>query len=295
MVHITDGNFEKKDRCIAFGDFDGIHKGHIAVVEKLVAAAKEKGLSATLISFDKDEVGEWPKRITVEDEKAYLLEKVGLDEFISCTCAQTLIDSEEFITDVLVGKLGAKVIVVGENDVRLASLKAKAEELGFELVICETVKLEGREITSEWARGALAASDFQRLIQLCGHPYIITGEVVYGKQLGRTVGMPTANISFKPNKFCPPDGVYATIFRYDGRVYKSMSNIGHRPTVDNFDYVTVEANVLDFSEDIYGKIVTLEVHILVRGVRKFKGLDEVKVQVGKDLESVRAYLDAVAM
>ena len=126
---------------------------------------------------------------------------------------------------------------------------------------------------------------------MLGHPYLVMGEVMHGKALGRTVGMPTANIGYKMYKQLPAYGVYGTISDIEGKDVKGLTNIGKRPSVDSFDYATIEAFLLDFSGDLYGKIITLEVHVFIRGVVKFNGLDEVKAQVNKDTESIRAYLD----
>ena len=117
------------------------------------------------------------------------------------------------------------------------------------------------------------------------------GEVEHGKALGRTVGMPTANLSSETDKIKPLDGVYATVVHVDDEVYKSMTNIGKRPSVDDFDYVTIEAFILDFARDIYGKTLVLEVHQFVRGVQKFANLEEVQKQVQKDIQKVREVLE----
>lgn len=122
---------------------------------------------------------------------------------------------------------------------------------------------------------------------------ISIGEVEHGKALGRTVGMPTANLGVADSKLKPPSGVYATSVQIDDEVFKSMTNIGKRPSVDDFDYVTIEAFILDFARDIYGKKIILGVRQFVRGVQKFNNLEEVQQQVQKDIQKVREVLQSV--
>ena len=167
----------------------------------------------------------------------------------------------------------------------------EAKEAGIQVVLCETQKADGKTITDEMVKEVFDACKFDAFIELCGHPYIMIGEVEHGKALGRTVGMPTANLSSETDKIKPLDGVYATVVHVDDEVYKSMTNIGKRPSVDDFDYVTIEAFILDFARDIYGKTLVLEVHQFVRGVQKFANLEEVQKQVQKDIQKVREVLE----
>ena len=120
------------------------------------------------------------------------------------------------------------------------------------------------------------------------------GKVVHGKALGRTVGMPTANLQVPDKKIKPLDGVYCTRIILDNELFLAMTNIGKRPSVDTFDYVTIEAFILDFSRDIYGKQLVLEVHKFIRGVIKFDNLEQVQAQVQKDITEVRNLLDKIS-
>lgn len=200
---------------------------------------------------------------------------------------------EVFVKDVLAGTLGAKVIVVGANNANVAKVEEAAKACGAELVVCETVEADGEVITTAQVKEAFDKSDFDKIYDLCGHPYIMIGEVEHGKALGRTVGMPTANLGVADSKLKPPSGVYATSVQIDDEVFKSMTNIGKRPSVDDFDYVTIEAFILDFARDIYGKKSILGVRQFVRGVQKFNNLEEVQQQVQKDIQKVREVLQSV--
>ncbi len=124
-------------------------------------------------------------------------------------------------------------------------------------------------------------------------PYILTGEIEHGKGLGRTVGMPTANLKIDANCILPEHGVYATRMVVDGKAYHSVTNIGTRPSVDGESRVTIETFVIDFEGDIYGENVRLEVYQYLRPIQKFQGIEEVWEQVKKDVENAKKYLDMV--
>ena len=273
-----------QDTCVAYGYFDGMHKGHINVAKKTVETAKEKGLTSVVVSCKK--VGEV---LSTEEEKEYLFKETGIQEFV-CRDYEEMAE-EDFIKNVLVEEYGAKVIVLGENHSNVAKVKEAAKVCGAEVVICEAAKAQdGTVITTEAVRTAFDASDFDKILELCGHPYIMIGSVEHGKALGRTVGMPTANLGVADDKLKPPSGVYATSVKIDDGVFKAMTNIGNRPSVDNYDYVTIEAFILDFARDIYGKKIILGVRQFVRGVQKFDNLEQVQKQVQRDIEKVREVL-----
>lgn len=265
-----------ENTCVAFGSFDGVHKGHLKIVEETVAQAKKKGLASVVISCPAD-----GSVMTTEREKEYLLKDTGIDVLITC--------KEKDALKAALGKLGAKVLVIGGNHKDIDAVKKTAEEAGVEVVVCEVEKEDGEAITSELIQKAFDACDFEKVSALCGHPYTMIGGVMHGKALGRTVGMPTANLGVADDKLKPPSGVYATRLWVDGEKFKSLTNIGKRPSVDDFDYVTIEAFILDFSRDIYGKEVVMEVYKFVRGVQKFNNLEEVQKQVAKDIQAVREF------
>lgn len=276
-----------ENTCVAYGCFDSIHKGHMAVAEKVKETAQAGGLTPVIISCPK------PGRVLqTEEEKIYLFQKAGIDTVLTFPYEGGGDYTEaEFVQKILAEKLGAKALVIGEANDRLEEIRAAAKEAGIQVVLCETQKADGKTITDEMVKEVFDACKFDAFIELCGHPYIMIGEVEHGKALGRTVGMPTANLSSETDKIKPLDGVYATVVHVDDEVYKSMTNIGKRPSVDDFDYVTIEAFILDFARDIYGKTLVLEVHQFVRGVQKFANLEEVQKQVQKDIQKVREVLE----
>lgn len=277
---------EMKGTCVAYGYFDGVHKGHIEVAKKVVELGKEKGLTSVIVSRAKE-----GQVLSTEEEKEYLFKGEGVEEVI--TYSGDEIAEEEFIKDVLVGTLDAKVIVVGATNTNMEKVEEAAKACGVDLVVCDVVKEDGEAITTAQVKEAFDKSDFDQIYKLCGHPYIMIGKVEHGKALGRTVGMPTANLGVADYKLKPPSGVYATSVQIDDEVFKAMTNIGKRPSVDDFDYVTIEAFILDFARDIYGKKIILGVRQFVRGVQKFNNLEEVQQQVQKDIQKVREVLQSV--
>ena len=289
MEHIRNDKFERRDTCVAFGDFDGIHKGHMALVAKLCETAEAKGLASVVVSFDRDAIGN-DRILTSEEEKCYLLDKEPVECVISM--APRPID-EAFAKEVLAEKLGAVAIVVGSNHGSLELLRACGGKYGFDVVECAVVEEEGEPIDAGRVKTALQNGDLETVAALMGHPHMVLGRVVPGKQLGRTIGQPTANIDFVQNKLLPPDGSYVTMTTVDGERKVGLTNIGKRPTVDSFDYRTVENFILDFSGDLYGKVLPLEIYRFIRGVYKFNNLEEVRVQCAKDVQAIRDYIDSM--
>jgi riboflavin kinase/FMN adenylyltransferase len=294
LEYIDGNDFSMQDTCVAFGNFDGIHLGHKAVLGRLLEVAR-KGLTSVVVTFDLDEsLMEGKKILSTAEEKKYFFGKNGPEVLVSYKVRDKDMDLKAFIRDILVGRLGAKVIVTGKDDKNIGLLRTCAKEYGYTLEECDTVQVDGEAVTSERIAEALSAQKLDKANELLGHPYLVIGEVMHGKALGRTVGMPTANIGYKPYKQLPADGVYGTISEIHSKMFKGLTNIGKRPSVDNFDYVTVEDFLLDFSEDIYGQVITLEVHALIRPVKKFNSLEEVKQQVNRDIESIRSYFEQLS-
>ena len=290
MKHLY--QIEKTDNaCVAFGRFDGLHKGHRNLVQTLVREAQKRGRPSVLVSFVPPE-GTFV--YTTEEEKAFLLKNSGLDVLISCS------EKEKSDPAALIKKTGASRIVCGkcaeDEHEQCEPLNAQpairkaAQELGIPIVMCEEVFENGKAISMPMLDAAFERGDFDAFSRLCGRPYMMIGEVLHGKGLGRTVGMPTANLGLAPNKKKPPEGVYATLTRIDGEVFKGLTNIGRRPSVDNDTKISTETLLLDFSRDIYGKKIELYVCAFIRNVAKFAGLVEVQKQVQKDIVAARTVL-----
>lgn len=282
---------EMNNTCVAFGSFDGMHKGHMAVLEELSVNGSASGRECVAVSCYSSKENAEKKVLTTEEEKKMYMEKAGVDCFISVDMDKENLAEEAFIEQMIIGKLGAKAIVAGADSHNLECLKRAAQAAGATVIIVDTVMYKETPLTAQIIRKAFEKCEFDEITQMCGHPYTMLGEVVHGKALGRTVGMPTANLGVGSDKLMPPSGVYATMSTVDEEVYQGLTNIGTRPSVDNESHITIETFLLDFAKDIYGKKLTLEVHRYIRGVQKFDNLEEVQNQVQKDLDQVREYLN----
>ncbi|MBI9108286.1 MAG: riboflavin biosynthesis protein RibF [Spirochaetales bacterium] len=303
MEYIDEADYSMKNTIVAFGCFDGLHQGHRMVLNSLMEN-KEGCDHAVILSLDTicSELKGDIKVIYTEEEKAGLLKGDAADAMVSLPLDAVVLamEAEDFVKTILIGKFDAKKIVAGENlkfgkdragDIAL--LEELSGKYGYELIRCATVEHEGREITSDWIKIELEEGDLKKANELLGHPFTIFGEVVHGKALGRTVGMPTANLKVPDSKIMPKFGVYGSLSEIESNTVKGLTNIGRRPSVDDHSYVTIETFLIDFASDIYGEQIALELYAYIRGVVKFPNLEAVKKQVDKDLQVIRSELDRV--
>ena len=269
---------ERRGACVAFGSFEFVHRGHLKVAKKVVELANRHHLETVILSIPaKGEV------FTTEKEKAYLFRKAGIEKIITYEGKTALTN----IVSYMKTKLQAERVVVGEDFGELEELCTLAKKFEIHVELVKKVCHDERVITRAWLKEVFEANDFELLEKICGHPYVIIGDVVHGKKIGRTVGMPTINLHIYKTKRRPNCGVYATKVVLEDKTYLSATNIGRRPTVDDFEYVTIETFILDFNEQIYGEVCILEVHKFLREVQKFESLEEVHEQVQKDVVLVR--------
>lgn len=216
---------------------------------------------------------------------------MGIDTMMSYKFDEKSVGVEEFVNEILIEQIGAKTIVIGEENSNLDVIKNIGAAAKIEIIVVDAVKYQNQTITTKLALDAFMKCKFDDYENICGRPFLMIGVVEHGKALGRTVGMPTANLGVPDNKLKPENGVYATITDVDGELYKGLTNIGPRPSVDDMPHVTIETFLLEFSKDIYDKEILMEVHRYIRGVTKFNSLEEVQKQVQKDIEEVKTYLD----
>ena len=275
---------------VILGNFDGVHKGHQVILQKAVERAKEKELKTIVYTFS-----EYPKnhqtKITTCSEKAYFLDKNKIDYL----CLEQFekvrnYSPEEFVEKVIVNDLNAAEVYCGFNFTfgkgksgNVETLKKLLEERNLKLNVQKAVlDDDGEIISSTRIRNYIKEGNFEKVRELLGHNFIILGEVVYGKQLGRVIGFPTANLKFE-NKIYPEFGVYGVKIHIQGdeKIYNGVMNIGRNPTV-NVGILSVETNIFDFNEDIYGKIILIEVLENIRYEKKFSSVDKLKEQIGKD-------------
>ena len=292
-----------QESCVAtIGKFDGVHLGHQLILDQLKQKAEQFGLPSLVIlvephpeEFFAQDADSCPARLTILQEKIELLESFGIDFVLQLKFDRQLSDlsAEDYITDILVGGLGVKSFIVG-NDFRFGHQRKGNFELlieagkqyGFEVVETAAYERNGHRISSTYIREQLAKADFNLVEQLLGRPYSIKGEVVRGKQLGTDLGFPTCNI--KPQRLrIPLHGVYACEVRLVDRYRPAAVNIGYRPTVTESGEALLEAHILDFNEDLYGKTIEVIFRQKIREETKFSGLEELKRHISADVEQVR--------
>jgi riboflavin kinase/FMN adenylyltransferase len=293
---------EHKGCVLTVGNFDGVHHGHRMLLAHLFAKSKELDEPSMLLTFEPQPReffagSKVPARLTRFREKITLLEQTELHRVLCLPFNETTRNtSAEWVIDVLLTELlGIKYIVVGD-DFRFGKdqagdydmLKEAGDRHGFGVSHIGTLTFEHERISSSRIREVLAEGNFELAEKLLGHPYFIMGRVVYGRQLGRQLGSPTANIRLQRYR-AALDGVYAVKVQGLDREYDGIANIGVRPTVDGKEPL-LEVHLFDFDEDIYGRLLTVQFIEKIRDEQTFDGLDALKAQIHADIEEARELL-----
>lgn len=301
MDYITGDNFKFQNTAITLGKFDGLHLGHQLLIKK-VKSYKELGYNAVMFTFNMHPMNvlfnKKIKLLYTEEEKVRLAKEFGMDMFVSYPFTKEVMamSAKDFIVNVLVKQLGAKVIVVGADyrfgnkrmgDVAL--LKAYGDIYGFEVVVFEKLKVNDAISSSSIIRQALLEGDLDKVNKFLGRPYSIYGEVEPGNRIGRTIGMPTINIRPSEDKAVPIKGVYVSKTIIDNIEHESVTSIGNKPTVTDDMTIWVETFIFNYSNDLYGKKVEVELYKLLREEIKFNSLDELKNQMVIDIASTKEY------
>jgi riboflavin kinase/FMN adenylyltransferase len=284
---------------VALGNFDGVHLGHRAVLARAAEEARRLGgrvVAATFWPHPRSVIGRGgpPGLLTTLEARREELLRAGAEEVRVVPFDEALSKKspEEFVRDVLVGELGAVAVVVGENfrfgykaagDV--GDLTRIMREHGGEAY---AVEVRGGEegISSTRIRSLLLGGEVAEAVKLLGRPYAVRGEVVVGDRRGRTIGFPTANVRPDPAIVVPARGVYACAVRVGEDVYAACTNVGVAPTFERGEN-RIEAHVLGFEGDLYGRIVEVLFIERIRGERRFGGVEELKEQIGRDVEEAR--------
>jgi len=285
---------------VTSGTFDGVHLGHQKILSRLREIAKKNGGETVVITY-------WPhprlvlhpeddtlKLLNTFEEKAEFLKEQGIQHLIRIPFTKEFshLSSEEFIQKILVETIGTKKLVIGydhrfghNREGSFEQLKINAPRYGFEVEEIPRQDVDHVGVSSSKIRKALEDGDIDTATHFLGQPYALTGRVVMGDRIGRTLGYPTANIEVDSKfKLIPADGIYAVTVRYAHKIYKGMLYIGNRPTINGMKR-NIEVNLFDFNEEIYGEAVTIYIEKWIRGDMKFASLEELKVQLGKDKEA----------
>ena len=291
-----------RERVIALGFFDGVHLGHGALLRRAAEEAKKRGCESAVFTFDRP-----PKEVITgvpcplinspEDRAALVKRLYGIDEMLMVPFDDEMRTTpwDRFVTDILVGRYGAVHLVAGHdhhfghrNQGSPELLKEKCAELGLGCDIIPAVTLDGVTVSSTHIRKLLEEGDVETARAFLGHPHVLTQTVGHGRQLGRTIGIPTANLVAPPHVLLPKRGVYAAkITLPDGRAFGGVTNVGVRPTVNNGQDVTVEPWILDFDGDLYGQAIRVEFFRRLRDERKFESLDALRSQIETDAVKTR--------
>lgn len=287
-------------RIFALGFFDGVHLGHQALLRQCVTMAKESGSQAVAVTFDchpKYLFSDTPPQLisTLADRKR-LMERYGMEyiQVIPVTLESLSTSWQDFLEQLI--QDGAAGFVCGgdfhfghKGQGTSEKLLHFCEERNLPCAIVPEQTLNGIRISSTYIRRQIELGDMETAVRFLGHPYLLTGTVVPGKQLGRTLGIPTANLRLPEGVAVPKFGVYACRCRIGEESYLAVTNVGTRPTVEGRG-ITVEPWILDYSGDLYGREITLEFYRFLRGEEKFPNLDALKRRIHADAQDTRTLL-----
>jgi riboflavin kinase / FMN adenylyltransferase len=285
--------------AVALGTFDGVHLGHRAILGTALARAREVGIEAVACTFDPHPMevlqpDRAPTAITPLDERLRLIGETGVDAVVVLAFTRELaaVEPEAFVKDVLLDRLRAREVVVGYNhsfgrgargDARL--LEALAGRLGFRAHVVPPMTVDGTAVSSTGIRAALQRGDVAAAARSLGRPYAIEGTVTSGAGRGRTLGFPTANIA--PDRtLLIARGVYRGLVSLEGKAHTAVVNVGVRPTFSETT-LAVEAHLLDFTGDLYGRQVRLEFVDRLRDEMRFASVEDLKAQVARDIAAAR--------
>ena len=295
---------DKTPLALSLGMFDGVHLGHLSIINTLNKIAKKEHLESAILSF-------WPhprkflnpdddvKMLNTLEEKLELLEKSGIQNIFLKTFDEEFrnLTGTEFCEQILVHKLNVKHITIGHDHTfgknksgNFELLKSLSDELGFKVNQLEAVQKNDLNVSSTKIRIALSEGKITDANEMLGYNYPLTGKVIHGKKLGRTIGYPTANIEVPINKLLPKSGAYIVEVYIDNQFYKGMLSIGTNPTIDDKNAsLHTEVYILDFDQDIYDKEITIKFRDFLHDEIKFEGLEKLIEKLDEDKRLTESY------
>ena len=288
-------------RIFALGFFDGVHLGHQALLRECTALAGQRNCQSAAITFDRHPKAlftpEAPPLLSTAQTRTELLRQYGIRDVYTFPVVEEVMSMpwQDFLTELT--DRGAAGFVCG-HDFRFGhrgegtpqKLEEFCRQRDLPCVVVPEQDIGGIRISSSYIRQQLETGDMATAVRFLGHPYALTGKVVHGRKIGRTLGMPTANLHLPEDLVIPKFGVYACICRIDGKRYPAVTNIGTRPTVSGSG-ITVEPWILDFSGDLYDREITLEFHRFLRPEMKFPDLQALRQQIHRDAAETRSFLE----
>lgn len=310
MKLITDiDNLHLKNSIVTLGKFDGNHIGHQLLFDTAIGL-KKSGYCTVVFTFDVspakvvEKSSNDSRSILTHNERHFQKYKEGIDYVVEFPFnKQTMAMSpEEFVKSILVEKLDVKIIVVGEDFCfgknRSGNVKTLTElgnKFGFTVNALKKVTYRPKdsdvpkEVSSTLIKEEIMKGNMEDVNIMLGSPFTMVSEVVQGKRLGREIGFPTINFAAPDEKILPPNGVYATKTKINGKIYDSITNVGDRPTFDDGEFRNVETNIFDFNEDAYGEIAEVMFYRFIRPEKKFTSPDELMEEIGRNKEEVKRY------
>lgn len=302
MIYTTQvPHLEKEVRSsVTLGKFDGLHRGHQKLINLIRREQGEKNRSV-IFTFDVSPrsyiLHSPPKYLLTYEERRELAENLGVDILAECPFTEALMhmEPEDFVKEYLAERLHARYLAVGP-DFRFGYQRRGTPELlkelgrtyGFRTEIVEKEKYKGRDISSTFVREELEKGHIEEVNQLLGYTYFTKGEIVHGRQLGRTIGIPTANLIPPVIKKLPPNGVYITESLIQGKTYQGITDVGYKPTVKE-NFLGVETYLFSCNADLYGQEAEVRFYRYLRPEIKFSSLEELKCQMLKDIEEGKSY------
>ena len=299
ISYIGEENFNiERKTVVTFGKFDGMHKGHQKLINKVVSIKEEKNIKSAIFTFAKPPVsfitGNEVKNIYTREETICFLKQFNIDYLVEYPFNDIVrkMEPKVFIRDIIAGMLNAKYVVVG-TDFKFGynrkgdfeTLREYSKEYGYELIIVEKEKDNsiGREISSTYIKELLEAGKIKKANELLGHNFSICGDVIHGNEIGRTIGIPTLNVLPEKEKFLPLYGVYASKVKYAGKYYYGVTNIGKKPSIKGEHQAGAETHLFDFNDMIYGEKIEVELLEFIRPERKFESVELLKRQLEEDV------------
>ena len=306
FYHLDQFSEPFKNAVITIGNFDGVHIGHQALFHEVIEKAEAIGGTSIAMTFEPHPLrvlkqNNHPPLITLYEQKAELIERTGIDVLICVpfTLEFAALPAEQFISDLLVQKIGMKAIVVGEDysfgknrEGNIGFLKSYAPKYGFEVIVAgwiKSAKALTDRISSTKIRELVTDGQMEQAEKMLGRNYQIRGKVVTGRDRGgKLLGIPTANINLH-DELCPKTGIYAVTVECENNQFRGVANIGYSPTFEDHEF-TVEVHILDFSENIYSKKIRVNFIKRIRDEIKFSNISELIDQIKLDIAAARKIL-----
>lgn len=296
-------DFQLNNTSITLGKFDGFHKGHMKLIEQVAAqSGKFETVVFTFSTSPSKNLSDYRGDILTEDERLEIYNNLNVDTVIEFPFDENVkhMSPEKFITEVLVKKLSARLIIVGpdfrfgyQRTGNVQLLEKMSEECGYALRIVDKVRYNGDEISSTRIRRCITSGEMEDVYEMLGYHYFVMGTIIHGNMIGRTISLPTINQIPEEGKILPPNGVYASKVLIDNKEYFGITNVGCKPTVKSDKTMTVETFIFDFDEDVYGKNAKVEFYKYIRPENRFEGLDQLKKQIMQDIEVIRQNMNNI--